>query len=245
MLKILIVGATSAIAHETAKYFAGDGAQFFLVGRSPEKLNIVCEDLKARGAKSAHTHQLDMTNHAEQATMFQTCIDTLDGLDVFILAHGSLSDQAAAQSDYTEALNEIDINFLSAVPVLTLVANHFETQRRGSVAVISSVAGDRGRSSNYIYGTAMAAKSAFVQGMRNRLAKVGVPVLTVKPGFVDTPMTAHLKKNFLYASPKQVGKSIYEAMQQKRDVLYTPFFWRYIMLIIRAIPEPIFKRLSL
>ncbi|MEL7234405.1 MAG: SDR family NAD(P)-dependent oxidoreductase, partial [Chloroflexota bacterium] len=118
-------------------------------------------------------------------------------------------------------------------------------QRRGVIAVISSVAGDRGRGSNYVYGTAMAAKTTFLSGLRNRLAKSGVQVVTVKPGFVDTPMTANIPKNALFASPAKVGKDIYTGLKKGHDVIYTPFFWRYIMWIIRLIPEPIFKRLSL
>ncbi|MBZ0308192.1 MAG: SDR family NAD(P)-dependent oxidoreductase, partial [Anaerolineae bacterium] len=142
-------------------------------------------------------------------------------------------------------LREININFLSTVSILTPLANIFEQQKRGVIAVISSVAGDRGRGSNYIYGTAMGAKSIFLQGLRNRLAKSNVTVLTIKPGFVDTPMTAHLKKNPLYASPRTVGKAIYKAMKTERDILYVPFFWMFVMMIIRNIPERIFKKLSL
>lgn len=245
MLKILLVGATSAIAHETARRFALDGAKFFLVGRSPDKLAVIKDDLLARGAQFAEIYELDMTDKAQQPAMFDAAITALDGLDALIVAHGTLTDQAEAQADYQVALHELDNNFLSAVPVLSLAANLFEKQRRGAITVISSVAGDRGRGSNYVYGSAMAAKTAFTSGLRNRLAKVGVPVLTVKPGFVDTPMTADVKKNFLFASASDVGQAIYDAMKKKRDVIYTPIFWRGIMGMIRTMPESVFKRLGL
>jgi len=245
VLKILIVGATSAIAHETARRFALDGAKFFLVGRSADKLAILKDDLLARGAGLAETYELDMTQKDQQQAMFDAAIEALDGLDALIVAHGTLTDQSAAQKDVDLALHELDINFLSMVPVLSYASNLFEHQRRGAITVISSVAGDRGRGSNYIYGSAMAAKTAFTSGLRNRLAKVGVPVLTVKPGFVDTPMTADVKKNFLFASASDVGQAIYDAMKKGRDVLYTPIFWRGIMTLIRSVPEPIFKRLGL
>jgi short-subunit dehydrogenase len=245
VLKILIVGATSAIAHETARRFAREGAKFFLVGRSADKLAILKDDLLARGAAIAETYELDMTEKEQQRAMFDAAIQALDGLDALIVAHGTLTDQKAAQDDAQVAMHELDINFLSTVPVLTYAANLFEQQRRGAITVISSVAGDRGRGSNYVYGSAMAAKTAFTSGLRNRLAKVGVPVLTVKPGFVDTPMTADVKKNFLFASASDVGQAIYDAMKKGRDVLYTPIFWRGIMAIIRSVPEPIFKRLGL
>lgn len=129
--------------------------------------------------------------------------------------------------------------------LLTLLANRLETQRSGTLAVISSVAGDRGRASNYVYGTAKGALSLFVQGLRNRLYDTGVHVLTVKPGLVNTPMTAALKKNFLYAKPEGVAKGIVAAIDKKREVVYMPFFWRWLMLVIRALPEPLFKRLKL
>jgi short-subunit dehydrogenase len=161
------------------------------------------------------------------------------------MAHGTLGDQQASQASVELTLQELQTNFISAVSLLTLIANYMEGQRRGAIAVISSVAGDRGRASNYVYGSAMAAKTAFLQGLRNRMAKCGVAVLTVKPGFVDTPMTAHVPKNALFADPADVGKRIYQAMKAGQDVIYVPFFWRYIMLIIIHLPEFIFKRLSL
>lgn len=244
-MKLLIVGATSAIAHETAKFFAADGAELFLVGRTADKLATISSDLKVRGAKHVETFVLDMTDLERHQELVDTAIRTLGGLDTVLIAHGTLSDQQQCQQSVQTTLHELTINFTSIVSLLTILANHFEQQKRGRIAVISSVAGDRGRQSNYIYGAAKGGLNVFLQGLRSRLSKVGVGVLTVKPGFVDTPMTASKKKNPLYASPQTVGKSIYKAMLGGKDVLYTPWFWRFIMLIITNIPESIFKKLSM
>jgi decaprenylphospho-beta-D-erythro-pentofuranosid-2-ulose 2-reductase len=245
MLKILVVGATSAIAHETARLFAEDKAELFLVGRNEARLNAVKDDLTVRGATSAACYVLDLSNLDQHQAMIDAALEALGGLDAVLIAHGTLTDQETAQRSTDETLQELNINFLSVVSILTPVANYFEQQRRGNITVISSVAGDRGRMSNYIYGTAKAGVSTFLQGLRARMQKSNVSVLTVKPGFVDTPMTAHVKKNPLFASPSKVGEAIYEAMKAEKDVLYTPWFWRYIMMIIRNVPEFIFKRTRL
>ncbi len=245
MLKILIVGATSAIAHSTAKQFAADGAEFFLVGIDEAKLERNRDDLIARGAASAHTYVMDATDFDKHAAMLEAATDALNGLDVLLVAHGTLTDEDAARADFSVARHELDINFVSYASILTHVANLFESQKRGSIAVISSVAGDRGRGSNYVYGAAMAGRTAFTSGLRNRMAKSGVDVLTIKPGFVNTPMTAHVKKNPLFAEPDDIGEQIYKAMKKRKSLIYAPFFWRYIMFIIRSVPEGIFKRLGL
>lgn len=245
MLKILVIGATSLIAQETIRHFAADGAEFFLVGLSADKLKMIQDDLLVRGAKQVSTYELDLTRLDKHQELVDTAMETLGVIDAVLVAHGTLTDQKAAEQNVNITLRELNINFLSAVSLLTILANIFEEQKRGVIAVISSVAGDRGRGSNYVYGTAMGAKSIFLQGLRNRLAKSNVTVLTVKPGFVDTPMTAHLKKNPLYSDPRRVGRAIYDAMKSERDILYVPFFWMFIMMIIRNIPERIFKKLSL
>lgn len=245
MLKILVIGASSSIAHETIKFFAADGAEFFLVARSPEKLTMIADDLKVRGAKRVETYALDLTQLDQHQALVDAACESLGVIDAVLVAHGTLPEQKDIENSVEATMHELNINFLSAVSLLTLLATIFEQQKRGVIAVISSVAGDRGRGSNYIYGTAQGAKSLFLQGLRNRLAKSNVAVLTVKPGFVDTPMTAQMKKNPLFASPTSVGKAIYTAMKNERDILYVPFFWMFIMMIIRNIPERIFKKLSL
>lgn len=244
-MKILIIGATSAIAYETAKCFARDGAELFLVARSSEKLEAVQNDLKVRGAKRAESHLLDINELDRHQQMIESAIETLDGLDMALIAHGTLGDQRLSEENVTKALEEFTTNCTSVISLLTLLANYFEPRKSGCIAVISSVAGDRGRQSNYVYGAAKGAVTLFLQGLRSRLAKSGVAVVTIKPGFVDTPMTASVRKGPLFASPRKVGEGIYHAMLKGKEVVYLPWFWRPIMFIVKSIPEPVFKKLSI
>jgi decaprenylphospho-beta-D-erythro-pentofuranosid-2-ulose 2-reductase len=244
-MKIAIIGATSAIAHETARCFARDGAELFLVARSEEKVQAVADDLTVHGAKQVETFLLDLSDLSRHQELFDKAIITLNGLDILLIAHGTLGNQRKSELSVEETLKELNTNFTSVISLLTIAGNYFEQQKRGCIAVISSVAGDRGRQSNYVYGTAKGGVTVFLQGLRNRLAKSGVKVVTIKPGFVDTPMTAAVKKGPLFAKPATVGRGVYEAMKQGKDVVYLPFFWRFIMLIVKSIPENIFKRLSM
>ena len=240
----MVVGATSAIAHETAKCFARDGAEFFLIARNAEKLDDVSNDLKVRGAKRVETFLLDINDLERHEELVDAAVLALDGLDAVLISHGTLGDQQKCQLSVSETLKEFTTNCTSVIALLTLLANYFEQQKRGCIAVVSSVAGDRGRKSNYVYGSAKAAVSAFLSGLRGRLASAGVTVITVKPGLVDTPMTASLRKGLLFASPSKVGEGIYQAMKKKKEVVYVPWFWRPIMMIVRGIPETVFKKLS-
>ena len=244
-MKIAILGATSAIAHETAKCFAKDNAEFFLVGRSEAKLETIANDLKVRGAKRIDTYAVDLADLDLHQVLLDQTVATLGQIDVLLIAHGTLGNQQLCEQSITEMLKEFTNNCTSVISLLTLFANYFEQQKRGTIAVISSVAGDRGRQSNYVYGTAKAAITAFLQGLRGRLAKSGVSVLTIKPGLIDTPMTADLKKGPLMASAHSVGEGIYKAIQHKKEVVYLPAFWLPIMFVVKSIPERIFKRLSI
>jgi short-subunit dehydrogenase len=243
-MKIAILGATSAIAHEAAKPFAQENAEFFLVARSQGKLEAIANDLKVRGAKRVDTYTADLADLNSHHALLDETVAKLESIDILLIAYGTLGNQQLAEQSVDEMLKEFNNNCTSVLSLLTLFANYFEQQKRGTIAVTSSVAGDRGRQSNYVYGTAKAAVTAFLQGLRGRMAKSGVSVLTIKPGVIDTPMTAHLKKGLLTANAKGVGVGIYKAIRQKKEVVYLPFFWRPIMLIVKSIPERVFKRLS-
>ncbi|MDO9002644.1 MAG: SDR family oxidoreductase [Aquabacterium sp.] len=245
MKKILIVGATSAMAEACARLWAQQGDHLFLAARNAQQLQSLAADLQTRGATKVGTRVFDANQHDQHAALLAEATQTLGGLDTVLIAHGTLTDQDRAQHDVPYALAEIGTNGLSVVALLTLVANQLEQQGRGAIAVISSVAGDRGRQSNYVYGSAKAMVSAFTSGLRQRLAKKGVHVVTVKPGFVDTPMTAHLPKGPLWAKPEQVAKDISQAIDKGRRIVYTPGFWQLIMLIIKTIPEFVFIKLKL
>lgn len=246
MKKVLIVGATSAIATACARLWAEQGAEFFLVARNDEKLEQTAADLKVRGAKAVTLHNMDATDFAAHPAMLEDCLKALSQIDIALIAHGTLPDQKVCEQDVSIALQEFVNNGISVIALLTLLANQFETQRCGTLAVIASVAGDRGRPSNYLYGSAKAAVSTFCEGLRARLFKVGVHVITIKPGFVDTPMTKNLAlPAALVAKPEAVGLQIVNGIERKRSTLYAPGFWALIMLIIRSIPQPIFKRLNL
>ncbi len=242
---IVIIGATSSIAHHTALLFAKEGASFVLAGRNQKRLDTCAQDLQSRGAASVSTVIMDSANPKDCEQLFHQSITALGEIDLLYIAHGSLTDQDRANTDTQYALDEFVVNFNSAVGYALTFARYFEQKKSGSIAVLSSVAGDRGRGSNYIYGAAKGGLGIFLQGLRNRLAKSGVSVLTIKPGFVDTPMTADVPKNQLFAKPEAIAKSIYSAIKNGKDVVYLPWFWRWIMLIVRLVPERIFKKLSL
>ncbi|SAL49022.1 short chain dehydrogenase [Caballeronia terrestris] len=246
MKTILIVGATSAIATACARQWVSQGARFFLVARNGERLQQVADDLTARGAKLAVCHQLDIDSLDQHAAMLDACKAELGAIDIVLVAPGTLPDQAACQSDPALAVREFNTNAVSVIALLTPIANVLEAQKSGALAVLSSVAGDRGRPSNYLYGSAKAALSAFCEGLNARLFKSGVHVMTIKPGFVATPMTAGLPlPDPLVATPEKVAKDIVHGIEKRRDVLYTPWFWSIIMLIIRSVPKFMFKRASL
>jgi decaprenylphospho-beta-D-erythro-pentofuranosid-2-ulose 2-reductase len=242
--RVLVVGATSAMAAEAARIYAAHGARLFLTGRNSQRLEAVAEDLRVRGA-AVETAVLDATDRRRCEEVVEAAWTSFGGLDVALVAHGVLPNQARCQVSVADAVDAMEVNFLSTVALLTPLANRFEAARAGCIAVITSVAGDRGRQSNYVYGAAKGGLDRFLQGLRNRLFHAGVAVVTLKPGFVDTPMTAGLKQGPLFASARRAGRAIHRAIERRRDVAYIPWFWRPIMAIIRALPEAVFKRLRL
>jgi decaprenylphospho-beta-D-erythro-pentofuranosid-2-ulose 2-reductase len=246
MKKILVMGAGSAIAEATARIFAQRGDALFLVGRKADVLESMSADLRVRGARAAGMQVLDANDFAGHEAMLNVAESALGGLDVVLIAHGTLSDQKACEGSVEQTLHELNTNGVSVVALLTRVAARFEQRKAGTIVVISSVAGDRGRQSNYVYGSAKALVTTFTSGLRQRLFPSGVSVITIKPGFVDTPMTAAFPKGALWAKPLQIANGIVSAVDRgSGTVLYLPWFWRLIMFIIRSIPESVFRKLKL
>lgn len=243
--KILVCGATSAIAQAWMRLLAPKGASFFLVARNELHLESVANDLIARGAKAVYAESANLDDTANHPALLERAATLLGGLDCAFIAHGFLGDQSACERDFSLAAASLQTNFISAASLVGWFANYFVAQYRGTIAVISSVAGDRGRKSNYVYGSAKAGLNAFLDGVRNRVDRDGVHVLTIRPGFVATPMTAHLPKGPLFATPDKIAHDIQGAIAGRRDVLYTPWYWRWIMAIVRSIPEWKFKRMNL
>lgn len=243
--KVLVLGATSAIALATTRIYAARGASLYLVARNPERLLAAAADARVRGASQVYTRTVDLDDISAHATLLVDVTQKLSPLDIALIAHGILGDQADGERVFSAAEVVLRTNFLSVISLLTCLANEFAGRKSGTIAVISSIAGDRGRKRNYIYGTSKAAVTVFLQGLRARLHHHGVHVLTVKPGFVASPMTAHLKQGLLFSSPERIARGIASAIEKRKDVVYLPWFWRPISYVIRAVPERIFKRLNL
>jgi short-subunit dehydrogenase len=243
MSYILIIGAKSDIAKAVARKYAKEGYNLYLAARKSSELEEFSNDINIRTQKDVKCVELDILDYASHEAFY-------DALEVkplgVISAVGYLGEQDKAQRDFKEAKKIIDTNYTGIVSLLNIIANDFEKRESGFIVGISSAAGDRGRKSNYIYGSAKAAFTAYLSGLRNRLYDSQVHVMTVKPGFVATKMTEGMdlpKK--LTAQPEGVAEDIYQAQRKEKNVLYTKWIWIWIMLIIKNIPEFVFKRISI
>ena len=246
--RFVIFGATSAIAQAVARKLVAKGCSLYCVGRNPHKLQAVLDDLRVRAmdGQVVEGAQSDLSKIVEHESLFEEAEHALGGIDGVLVAHGTLPDQRVCEVSIDRMIEEFETNAMSVISLSTIAAKRFAAQGAGMIVVISSVAGDRGRQSNYVYGAAKGMVSIFLEGLRNRLWKMGVHVLTIKPGFVDTPMTEVFDKSGpLWVSPERAARDIVRAMERRRDIAYVPWFWRPIMFIIRHIPEGVFKRLSL
>jgi short-subunit dehydrogenase len=242
---VLVLGATSGIAKASAQAFAKRGYPIFLAGRDVEELERIKEDTALRFNVPVATGVFDVCAFDNHEDFIQTVVKQLNGLDGVVLAVGNMGSPEKLPKDPGEVRRVVDANFTGACSVLTYCANYLERQESGFIVGISSVAGDRGRQSNYVYGSAKSGLTAFLQGLRNRLYPSGVHVMTVKPGFVDTAMTFGLPGLFLVANPQDVGEKLAASAEKGKDEVYIPGFWRYIMAIIKSIPERLFKTLKL
>jgi short-subunit dehydrogenase len=240
-----VLGATSGIAEACIRLWAGRGDSLFLVGRNANRLAAVAADARTRGATSVDTAVTDLDRTEHHADLLAHAINSLGGLDVAYLALGVLGDQPTAERNFHEAARIIHTNYAAPISLLTWLANYCAQRRAGTIAVLSSVAGDRGRKSNYVYGSSKAGLTAFVDGLRNRIDREGVRVMTIKPGPVKTAMTEGMKGQERFADVDSVAATIVKAIDRGHDIVYVPGQWRIIMSVIRAIPERIFKKLNL
>jgi len=243
MSYVLIIGAKSDIAKATAREYAKHGYDLYLAARNSEELEGFAQDVITRTQKEVKLLELDILDYKSHQDFYDQLEEKPLGV---ISAVGYLGEQEKAQSDFEEAQRIIDTNYTGVVSLFNIIADDFEQRRSGFMVGISSVAGDRGRKSNYIYGSAKAALTAYLSGLRNRLYDAQVHVLTVKPGFVATKMTEDMDlPEKLTAQPEEVAEDIYKAQQKGKNVLYTKWIWRWVMMIIRNIPEFQFKKMSI
>ena len=243
-INVAVIGATSAVAQAAIRLWAQRGCALTLIARNASELERIKADALVRGAPSVTT----LLGEATDAAFITESLRSMAAPRVALIAYGSLSDSARADTDAAYLAGELHANFVSAALWAQGLAERMASENAagGTIAVISSVAGDRGRGSNHAYGAAKAGLSAFCSGLRARMAARRVHVVTVKPGFIDSPMTAHIaKKGALWATPETIAAGILNGIDKKRDVVYLPGFWRLIMLIISHVPEGIFKRLKI
>jgi short-subunit dehydrogenase len=243
--RVAVLGATSAMAQETIRLLAARGAELFLVARDPSRLEAVAADARVRGARKVEAVVADLNDSGRHAELVGGAAAALGRIDAVLVAHGVLADSAACERDAALTENVLVTNFVGTALLCQAAALKLAEQGAGALVAISSVAGDRGRQSNYAYGAAKGGLSTFLEGLRHRVWRRGVQVVDVRPGFVDTPMTAHVPKTALFAPPSTVARAIVRAVERRREVVYVPGFWRAIMLVIRSIPRAIFKRLPL
>lgn len=243
---VLILGANAGIGRALAVEFARHQYDLILAGRDLEELDALAQDLNLRHNVQTRAEKVDVVNIDALESALAACISPAgNALEGAVLCAGYLGDADASRADLAEARRILDTTFTGPALALSILANHFEARRQGFICALSSVAGDRGRQSNYVYGSAKGGLTVFLQGLRNRLFHSGVSVITVKPGFVDTRMVFGNRKLPLVASPERVARDIYDAVAKKKDVVYVPWFWKFIMLVVNSIPEGVFKRLKM
>ncbi|MFN3781539.1 MAG: SDR family NAD(P)-dependent oxidoreductase [Candidatus Kapaibacteriota bacterium] len=244
MKKILVLGGYSGIAQAVLEILAKEDTTLYLVGRSQEKLNIVQEHLQSIGNSTIFTKSLDLNNLETHKRLLEESIQQMKGLDILFVCYGILPDQKELEQNPPNVVENYYTNAISTIHFVSLATNYFEEKNNGTIAVVTSVAGDRGRKSNYFYGSAKSCLDTFLEGLRHRLFKTNVKVITIKPGVVDTPMTQNIQKKSLVAKPEKVAREIVDAINNNKEVVYTPWYWRYIMAIIKILPRSVFYRLE-
>lgn len=244
-MSLLVLGANSLIAQAAAAKFAEAGHEIIFAGRNIDDIKKLANDFNIRYKTACTSEHFDALDYQSHKKFLEDVLAKNSALDYVLIAFGYLGAQEKSQIDFEEAHRTIDTNYTGVVSICELIAAEFESRKKGNIAVISSVAGDRGRQSNYMYGSAKAGLTAYLSGLRSRMFKSGVNVLTIKPGFVDTPMTYGMPlPKLLTASPQKVGGDIYKAMIKRKSIKYTPFYWKWIMAVVKSVPEFIFKKLK-
>ena len=240
---ILILGGNSDVGKSLAKYFGNFGSNLILTSRKKAQLDSFKYDLEIRHKINCNIELFDVLNFNSHELFYK---NLKIKPDIVITCIGYLDNQYDSQNYFEESLKSIQTNYTGLVSILNIISIDFQKKRSGVIVGISSVAGDRGRGSNYIYGSSKSAFTSYLSGLRNQLSKSGISVITVKPGYINTKMTAHLKLlNILTATPEEVSKGIIKSIKKKKDIVYIKWFWRWIMFLIELIPEKIFKRLRL
>jgi len=244
-MRILIIGATSAIAKATARLYAEAKHELYLIARDSDRLQQLEKDLQVRGAQIKGQTVLDLEHMDKHPQAIDDAIAALGEIDLALICHGSLPNQEDCESDFELAHREIVINGLSVISLLNPIAKQMQQQGNGTIAVITSVAGDRGRQPNFVYGAAKSLVSTYLQGLRGKMFAHNVHVIDIRPGLVDSPMTAQFDKGLLWSSPEKIAKIIVRSIRWRKHTVYAPGYWRMIMNIVCSIPEFIFKRLKI
>jgi short-subunit dehydrogenase len=247
---VCILGATSAIGEHTARLLAARGDSVALVARSGTRLQAIAADLSSRGAAVVVPHVADLNGLSDPGALIDAVAAGLGGLDAVLMFHGDLGVQSLAETDTAAAIKILDVNFASAATLSLAAAARLEVSShpRPVLIAIGSVAGDRGRASNFIYGAAKGGLAILYQGLAHRFARRGLAAraVVIKAGFVDTPMTAAFPKGGpLWAAPETIARTVVAAMERGGPVIYAPWFWRWIMLVIRLLPQPIMNKINL
>ena len=244
-MNILIIGATSAIARSVSRLYAAENMRLCLLGRDEKRLNEAAADLRIRGAGAVETLTYNAEKTNGHSMVIDSAIEFLGSIDIALICHGQLPSQKDCQESYEKAEAAIRVNGLSVISLCTQIVNQLRIQKEGLLAVITSVAGERGRQPNFIYGAAKSMVSTYLEGLRGSLLNDNIHVVDVRPGLVDSPMTSKFKKGPLWSSPESIATTIFQGIHKKKHTIYAPFYWRFIMLLVCIIPEFIFKRIKI
>ncbi|MCB0307868.1 MAG: SDR family NAD(P)-dependent oxidoreductase [Bdellovibrionales bacterium] len=243
--KVVIFGAYSDIAKALLWKLCEDQTEFLLVGRHQKPLDDLSNALQKRGAPLVITKTCDLSNIQEHQTLFDFIETQFYGYDTAFIAYGNLPDQHQCENNPEHVLEPLLTNYVSACSILLFLAKNMCIRKHGVIGVITSVAGDLGRKTNYVYGSSKGGLSIFLEGLRSRLVQYNIDIVDIRPGFVDTQMTSQFSKGFLYSTPQAIAPRIFSALKQGRAVVYVPFYWKWILLALKCVPRGLLSRLPI